>query len=150
MELLDTDKCVERFRSGTKYGYQYGGTTILPAKYTSAEAIGENGYAQVGFNIKIGLVRKDGKEIVPVEYRNIDVINSRHGIIMAQYKRIDLWLGDEHFTLASEFNDKEQTIIKESENGKTNYILQTNTYRYSYTQSYYGDHPIRHKHFDGH
>lgn len=150
LELLNTDKCVERFRSGTKYGYQYGGTTILPAKYTSAEAIGENGYAQVGFNRKIGLVRKDGKEIVPVEYRNIDVINSRHGIIMAQYKRIDLWLGDEHFTLASEFDDKEQTIIKESENGKTNYILQTSTYRYSYTQSYYGDHPIRHKHFDGH
>ena len=150
LELLNTDKCVERFRSGTKYGYQYGGATILPAKYTSAEAIGENGYAQVGFNRKIGLVRKDGKEIVPVEYRNIDVINSRHGIIMAQYKRIDLWLGDEHFTLASEFDDKEQTIIKESENGKTNYILQTSTYRYSYTQSYYGDHPIRHKHFDGH
>lgn len=150
LELLNTDKCVERFRSGTKYGYHFEGTTILPAKYTSAEAVGENGYAQVGFNRKIGLVRKDGKEIVPVEYRNIDVINSRHGIIMAQYKRIDLWLGDEHFTLASEFDDKEQTIIKESENGKTNYILQTSTYRYSYTQSYYGDHPIRHKHFDGH
>ena len=149
LELLNTDKCVERFRSGTKYGYQFEGTTILPAKYTSAEAIGENGYAEVGFNRKIGLVRKDGKEIVPVEYRNIDVINSRHGIIMAHYKRIDLWLGDEHFTLTSEFDDKEQTIIKESENGKTNYILQTSTYRYSYTQSYYGDHPIRHKHFDG-
>ena len=149
MELLNTDKCVERFRSGTKYGYQFEGKTILPAKYTSAEIIGENGYAQVGFNRKIGLVRKDGKEIVPVEFRTIDVINNRHGIILAQYKRIDLWLGDEHFTLRSEFDEKEQTIIKESENGKTNYILQTSTYSYSYTQSYYGDHPIRHKYFDG-
>ena len=149
LELLNTDKCVERFRSGTKYGYQYGGTTILPAKYTSAEAVGENGYAQVGFNRKIGLVRKDGKEIVPVEYRNIDVINSRHGIIMAQYKRIDLWLGDEHFTLRNEFDDKEQTIIKEHENGKTKYILQSNTYNYSYSQSYYGNHPICHKNFGG-
>jgi len=149
MELLKTDKCVERFRSGTKYGYQYEGTTILPAKYTSAEAIGENGYAQVGFNRKIGLVRKDGKEIVPVEYRTIDVINCRHGIIMAQYKRIDLWLGDERFTLRSEFDDKEQNIIKEYENGKTNYILQTSTYNYSYSRSYYGDHPICHKNFGG-
>ena len=149
MELLKTDKSVERFRSGTKYGYQYEGTTILPAKYTSAEAIGENGYAQVGFNRKIGLVRKDGKEIVPVEYRTIDVINSRHGIIMAQYKRIDLWLGDERFTLRSEFDDKEQNIIKEYENGKTNYILQTSTYNYSYSRSYYGDHPICHKNFGG-
>ena len=131
MELLNTDKCVERFRSGTKYGYQFEGKTILPAKYTSAEIIGENGYAQVGFNKKIGLVRKDGKEIVPVEFRTIDVINNRHGIILAQYKRIDLWLGDEHFTLAREFDDKVQTIIKESENGKTNYILQTSTYSYS-------------------
>jgi hypothetical protein len=149
LELSNTDKCVERFRSGTKYGYQFEGTTILPAKYTSAEAIGENGYAEVGFNRKIGLVRKDGKEIVPVEYRNIDVINSRHGIIMAQYKRIDLWLGDEHFTLRSEFDDKNQTVIKESENGKTNYILQTSTYNYSYSRSYYGDHPICHKNFGG-
>lgn len=149
LELLNTDKKVERFRSGTKYGYQFEGTTILPAKYTSAEAIGENGYAQVGFNRKIGLVRKDGKEIVPVEYRNIDLINYRHGIVMAQYKRIDLWLGDEYFNLRSEFDDKEQTIIKEDENGKTNYILQTNTYNYSYSQSYYGDHPICHKNFSG-
>ena len=149
LELLNTDKCVERFRSGTKYGYQFEGTTILPAKYTSAEAIGENGYAEVGFNRKIGLVRKDGKEIVPVEYRNIDVINSRHGIIMAQYKRIDLWLGDEHFALRSEFDDKNQSVIKESENGKTNYILQTSTYNYSYSQSYYGNHPICHKNFGG-
>ncbi len=149
LDLLNTDKKVERFRSGTKYGYQFEGTTILPAKYTSAEAIGENGYAQVGFNKKIGLVRKDGKEIVPVEYRSIDLINYRHGIVMAQYKRIDLWLGDEYFNLRNEFDYKEQTIIKEDENGKTNYILQTNTYNYSYSQSYYGDHPICHKNFIG-
>ena len=150
LELLNTDKCVERFRSGTKYGYHFEGTTILPAKYTSAEVIGENGYAQVGFNRKIGLVRKDGKEIVPVEYRNIDIINSRHGIVMASYKQVDLWLGDEHFSLRSEYDDKEQSIIKEEENGKTNYILQTNTYSYSYSRSYYGDHPICHKNWSGH
>ncbi len=150
LELLKTDKCVERFRSGTKYGYQYEGTIFIPAKYTSAEVIGENGYAQVGFNRKIGLVRKDGKEIVPVAYRNIDVINHQHGIIMAKYKQIDLWLGDEQFTLKNEFDDKEQTIIKEEENGKINFILQTNTYSYSYSQSYYGNHPICHKNFSGH
>lgn len=148
-KLLNTDKSVERFRSGTKYGYQFEGKAILPAKYTSAESIGENGYAQVGFNRKIGLVRKDGKEIVPVEYKKIEVINNRHGVIMAQYKRIDLWLGDEYFTLRNEFDDKEQAIIKEDGDGKTNYILQTNTYRYSYSQSYYGNHPICRKIFDG-
>lgn len=148
-ELLNTGKSVERFRSGTKYGYQFEGKVILPAKYTSAENIGENGYAQVGFNKKIGLVRKDGKEIVPVEYKKIEVINNQHGIVIALYKRIDLWLGDEHFTLRNEYDDKEQTIIKEDGDGKTNYILQTNTYRYSYSQSYYGNHPIRHKDFNG-
>lgn len=146
-KLLNSDKSVERFRSGTKYGYQFEGKTILPAKYTSAEDIGENGYAQVGFNRKIGLVRKDGKEIIPVEYRKIEVINNRHGIVMAQYKQIDLWLGEEHFTLKNEFDDKEQAIIKEDGDGKINYILQTNTYRYSY--SHYGDHPICRKNFDG-
>ena len=114
-----TNKSVERFRSGTKYGYQFEGTTILPAKYTSAEAIGENGYAQVGFNRKIGLVRKDGKEIVPVEYKDVDIINNQHGIVMASYKRVDLWLGDEKFILCNEFNDKEQEVIKETDDGKT-------------------------------
>lgn len=146
---MNTDKCVERFRNGTKYGYHFEGTTILPAKYTSAEIIGENGYAKVGFNRKIGLVRKDGKEIVPVEYKNIDIINSQHGIVMASYKRVDLWLGDEYFSLRSDYDDKKQSIIKEDENGKTNYILQTNTYSYSYSQSYYGDHPICHKDWSG-
>ena len=150
MKLFNTDKCVERFRSGTKYGYRFEGTTILPAKYTSAETIGENGYAKVKFNRKIGLVRKDGKEIVPVEYKNIDIINSQHGIVMASYKRVDLWLGDEYFSLRSDYNDKEQSIIKEDENGKTNYILQTNSYSYSYSQSYYGGYPICHKNWSGH
>ncbi|MBO5186038.1 MAG: WG repeat-containing protein [Prevotella sp.] len=149
-QLLNTDKCVERFRSGTKYGYHFEGTTIIPAKYTSAEIIGENGYAKVGFNRKIGLVRKDGKEIVPVEYKNIDIINSQHGIVMASYKRIDLWLGDEYFSLRSDYDDKKQSIIKEEENGKTNYILQTNTYSYSYSQSHYGGHPICHKNWSDH
>ncbi|MEE3416075.1 MAG: DUF6035 family protein [Prevotella sp.] len=149
LELLNTNKSVERFRSGTKYGYQFEGTTILPAKYTSAEAIGENGYAQVGFNRKIGLVRKDGKEIVPVEYKDVDIINNQHGIVMASYKRVDLWLGDEKFILCNEFNDKEQEVIKETDDGKTKYILRTNTYSYSYTQSYYRDHPICHKNFSG-
>lgn len=149
LELLNTGKCVERFRNGTKYGYHFEGTTILPAKYTSAEIIGENGYAKVGFNRKIGLVRKDGKEIVPVEYKNIDIINSQHGIVMASYKRVDLWLGDEYFSLRSDYDDKKQSIIKEDENGKTNYILQTNTYSYSYSQSYYGGHPICHKDWSG-
>ena len=149
LELLKTNKCVERFRKGTKYGYQYEGSIILPAKYTSAEAIGENGYAQVGVNRKIGLVRKDGKEIVPVAYINIDVINHQHGIIMAKSKQIHLWLGEEQFTLISEFDDKKQTIIKEEDNGKINYILKTETYNYSYSQSCYGNHPICHKNFNG-
>lgn len=149
MRLLNEDKCVECFRSGTKYGYQYEGEVLLPAKYTSAENIREDGYAQVGFNRKIGLVRKDGKEIVPVEYKNVDVINNQHGIVMASYKRIDLWLGDECFALSSEYDDKEEKIIKEEEDGKTKYILQSNTYNYTYTSSYYGDHPIRHKNWAG-
>ena len=145
MELLENDKCVERFRSGTKYGYLYQGTTILPAKYTKADEFHENKYAQVGFNRKIGLVRKDGKEIVPVEYKNIDIINSEHGIVMASYKRIDLFLADEIFPLINEYDDKEQKIIKEEENKITKYILRTNKYKYFYTSSYYGNHPICHK-----
>lgn len=147
--LFENDKSVERFKSGTKYGYQYKGTLLIPAKYTSAENIREDGYAQVGFNRKIGLVRKDGKEVVPVEYRDIDIINAQHGIVMASYKKIDIWLGDEHISLCEEFDDKNQSIIKEENNGKLNIILQTSTYSYSYTSSYYGDHPICHKNFSG-
>lgn len=143
-KLLNDGKTVERFRSGTKFGYQYEGTTILPAKYTSAEDIREDGYAQVGFNRKIGLVRKDGKEVVPVEYKNINLIN-RHGVIMAIYKRVDLWLGDERFVLCDKYNDKEEDIIKEEKDGMTKYILQIKTYDYTYTSSYYGNHPICHK-----
>lgn len=147
LELLNTNKSVSRFQSGTKYGFQYNGTTILPAKYTSAEDIREDGYAQVGFNKKIGLVRKDGKELVPVAYKNITVINGKHGIVMASYKRIDLWLADESFPLLDEYNDKEQRIVIERDNKTTRYILQTNRYGYWYTSGYYG--PIRHKSSEG-
>ncbi|MBR4157063.1 MAG: WG repeat-containing protein [Bacteroidales bacterium] len=148
-ELLKENKCVDCFRSGSKYGYQYEGTTILPAKYTSAENIRDDGYAQVGFNRKIGLVRKDGKEILPTEYKNIDVINSRHGVVMASYKRIDLCLADEIITLCDEYDDKEQEIVKKVEDKTISYVLKTKTYKYSYTSSYYGDHPICHKEFTG-
>lgn len=148
-ELLNNDEYVSRFRTGTKYGYQYRGTTIIPAKYTSAENIRNDGYAQVGFNRKIGLVRKDGREIVPVEYKTIDIINSQHGIILASYKRIDLYIADEKFSLLSEYDDKNQNIIKEVKNKTTKYILQTSTYSYHYTSSYYGNHPICRKKWEG-
>ena len=148
-ELLNGNESVERYASGTKYGYQYNGITILPAKYTSAEIMGEEGYAKVGFNRKVGLVRKDGKEIVPVEYKNIDVINNIHGIVLASYKQIQLFLGEGNFCLCSDFDEKKQNIVREVDNGKVKYILQTSTYTYSYTQSYYGDHPICHKSFAG-
>ena len=148
-ELLNGNDFVERFASGTKYGYRYKGTTILPAKYTSAEIMGEKGYAKVGFNRKIGLVRKDGKEIVPVEYKNINVINSHHGIVLASYKHIQLYLGEDSFNLCSDFDEKKQNITQEAINGKVKYILQTSQYTYSYTRSHYGDHPICHKSFAG-
>ena len=75
---------------------------------------------------------KDNENIIFIDkyeyleelFKNIDIINSQHGIVMASYKRVDLWLGDEYFSLRSDYNDKEQSIIKEDENGKTNYILQ--------------------------
>ena len=148
-KLLNEGKKVKRFRKGTKFGYHYEDTIILPAKYTSAEEIREDGYAIVGFNRKIGLVRKDGKEIVPVEYKNIYLINNTHGVIMAIYKRVDLWLGNEKIVLRDTYNDKEQDIIKEEENEITKYILQTKTYDYTYTSSYYGNHPICHKNWTG-
>lgn len=142
--------CVKRFCDGTKYGYQYEGKTVLPAKYTRAEEIGENGYAQVEIDRKKGLVRKDGKEIVPVEYKEIEVISGCHGIVMAQYDRIDLWLGDNQITLSSKFDDKEQTIIKEDKKKETKYILQTSTYEYTYSYSFLRDKSICHKKNSGH
>lgn len=148
-ELLKGNESVERFVSGTKYGYQYNGITIIPAKYTSAEIIGEEGYAKVGFNRKIGLVRKDGTEIVPVEYKNVNVINSQHGIILASYKHVQLFLANDSFCLYQDFDEKKQNIVREQDNEKIKYILQTSTYNYSYTQSYYGNHPICHKSFAG-
>lgn len=147
-QLQEEDKTVELFRSGTKYGYKYQGKTILPAKYTSAEEIQENGYAKVGFNRKIGLVRREGKELVPVEYKYIDVLD-KNGIVLAYYKRIDLYIGDERFALTQEFEGKEQRIIKEEYGGKDVYVLRTNTYYYSYSRSYYGDHPMCRKSFNG-
>ncbi len=129
LKLLNEDKSVERFRSGTKYGYQYEGVIVLPAKYTYAEDIRKDGYAKVGFNKKFGLIRKDGREIVPVGYRNIDVINSQHGIIMATYeRRIILWLGNESFILDYNYIDNEQRVVRKDEDGITEYILENNYY----------------------
>lgn len=146
-DLFNSNEIVELYQRGTKYGYKYKDKTIIPAKYTSAEDICEDGYAKVGFNRKLGLVRRDGKEIVPTEYKEINVINSIHGVIMASYKQIDLWLGDEKFNLAEVFDEKEQTIISKKENHKTTYILQTN--KYTYTKDYNNPYPVRHKVLDG-
>jgi len=113
LEILNDDKSVTRFRSGTKYGYQYEGTIILPAKYTSAEDFHDNKYAQVGFNRKVGLVRRDGKEVVPIEYKTVKVVDEEYGLLLGLYKKIHLWFGDEMFDLVYEYNDKEQDIITE-------------------------------------
>lgn len=149
LQLLKESKSVSLYRHGTKYGYQYEGTTIVPPKYTSAEEFHDNKYAKVGFNRKIGIVRSDGVEVVPVEYKNIKVINEHYGVLMAIYKSVDLWLNNTKFSLVSEFNEKDQEIIVEKEGSKDVYKLRSQKYRYYYTQSYYGDHPICHKSQDG-
>lgn len=147
LELSENESCVKRFQKGKKYGYKYKESVIIQAVYTSAEDIREDGYAQVGFNRKIGLVRKDGKEIVPVEYKTIDVINAQYGIIMALYKQIDLFVGNEKYNLCDKFDDKEQKIIKEYKYGEIEYLLLSPQYKYTYTDGYYGS--IRHKERDG-
>lgn len=149
LEILNDDKSVTRFRSATKYGYQYEGTIILPAKYTSAEDFHDNKYAQVGFNRKVGLVRKDGKEVVPVEYKTVKVVDEEFGILLGLYKKIHLWFGDEIFDLVYEYNDKEQDIITEQDGDKIEYILRSKKYSYYHTGRYYEGYPIRRKSHDG-
>ena len=149
LEILNDDKSVTRFRSGTKYGYQYEGTIILPAKYTSAEDFHDNKYAQVGFNRKVGLVRKDGKEVVPVDYKTVKVVDEEFGILLGLYKKIHLWFGDEIFDLVYEYNDKEQDIITEQDGDKIEYILRSKKYTYYHTGRYYEGYPIRRKSHDG-
>ena len=149
LEILNDNKSVTRFRSGTKYGYQYEGTTILPAKYTSAEDFHDNRYAQVGFNKKVGLVRKDGKEVVPVEYKTVKIVDEKYSLLLGLYKKIHLWFGDEMFDLVYEYNDKEQDIITEQDGDKIEYICRSKKYSYYYTGRYYEGYPIRRKSHDG-
>ena len=149
LEILNDNKSVTRFRSGTKYGYQYEGTIILPAKYTSAEDFHNNIYAQVGFNRKVGLVRRDGKELVPVEYKTVKVVDEEYGLLLGLYKKIHLWFGDEMFDLVYEYNDKEQDIITEQDGDKIEYIRCSKKYSYYYTGRYYEGYPIRRKSHDG-
>ena len=124
-KLLSEDKSVYRFKEKGKYGYAYDKKIVIDPIYSSAEEIREDGYAQVGFNRKIGLVRKDGKEIVPVEYKTIEIINDVLGIILAYNKRVDLWIFETHIPLCEEFNDKKQEIIKEKSYELTKYRLKT-------------------------
>jgi len=149
LEILNDNKSVTRFRSGTKYGYQYEGTIILPAKYTSAEDFHDNKYAQVGFNRKVGLVRRDGKEVVPIEYKTVKVVDEEYGLLLGLYKKIHLWFGDEMFDLVYEYNDKEQDIITEQDGDKIEYIRRSKKYSYYHTGRYYEGYPIRRKSHDG-
>lgn len=149
LEILNDNKSVTRFRSGTKYGYQYEGTIILPAKYTSAEDFHDNKYAQVGFNRKVGLVRRDGKEVVPIEYKTVKVVEEEYGLLLGLYKKIHLWFGDEMFDLVYEYNDKEQDIITEQDGDKIEYIRRSKKYSYYHTGRYYEGYPIRRKSHDG-
>lgn len=149
LEILNDNKSVTRFRSGTKYGYQYEGTIILPAKYTSAEDFHDNKYAQVGFNRKVGLVRRDGKEVVPIEYKTVKVVDEEYGLLLGLYKKIHLWFGDEMFDLVYEYNDKEQDIITEQDGDKIEYIHRSKKYSYYHTGRYYEGYPIRRKSHDG-
>ena len=110
--LLNTDQKVQLFKDGTKYGYKYNGKRIIPAKYTSAEEIQSNGFAQVGFNRRIGLVRKDGVEVIPVEYNRIIVVNEKYPIIIAiASDSIYVWLGEHKYRLYGTYNNRDYSII---------------------------------------
>ena len=110
--LLNTNKKVKLFKDGTKYGYRYNGVRIIPAKYTSAEEIQSNGFAQVGFNRRIGLVRNDGVEFIPVEFKRIIIVNDKYPIIIAiASDSIYVWLGEHKYRLYGTYNNRDYSII---------------------------------------
>ena len=133
--LFAENKTVKLFRVKNRYGYKYENQIVINAKYSSAEEIQENGYAKVGFNRKFGLVRKDGTEVVPVEYKAFNIISAEFGIILATYKRVDLWLHGTRITLCETFDEKKQQISSKEKEGVQTFKIRTEIHPYSTNNS---------------
>ena len=150
-EIWSKGGTVECFQKGTKYGYKYGDVVIIPPKYSSADEMHGN-YAKVGFNRMTGIVRRDGKEVFPPEYKTISVIDNKRGVIMAAGKRIDLYLGGKKIVLVESYDDKVSEIREECEdslgwggigsghmNQRVECYLKTKIYSLKKTYNSYGE-----------
>ena len=138
--LLENNDMAEIVEFQGKFGLSYKGNVLLTPEYTSIDDFDNDGFAKVYSGRFCGLATKDGRLVVPCEFKSIYVINAKQELFLASYKTICLFINGTKYEIMDFDMRRDEIISKKTESIHSIILAKKGAYdrsRREYAMTYY-------------
>lgn len=138
--LLENNDMAEIVEVKGKFGLFYKGNVLLSPEYTSIDNFDNDGFAKVYSGKYCGMATKDGRLVVPCEFRSIYIIDAKQELFFALYKNICLFLNGTKYEIMDIDIKRDKIISKKIESVHSIILAKKGAYdrsRQEYAMTYY-------------
>ena len=113
--LLENNDIAEIVEVQGKFGLFYKGNVLLTPEYTSIDDFDNDGFAKIYSGRFCGLATKDGRLVVPCEFKSIYIIDANQELVLASYKTICLFVNGTKYEIMDFDMKRDEIISKKTE-----------------------------------
>lgn len=138
--LLENNDMAEIVELQGKFGLFYKGNVLLSPEYTSIDDFDNDGFAKVYSGKYCGMATKDGRLVVPCEFKSIYVIDAKQELFFALYQTICLFLNGTKYDIMNIDMKRDEIISKKTESIHSIILAKKGAYdrsRREYAMTYY-------------
>lgn len=138
--LLENNDKADIVEVQGKYGLFYKGNVLLSPEYTSIDKFDNDGFAKVYSGRFCGLATKDGRLVVPCEFKSIYVIDAKQELFFASYKTLCLFLNGTKYEIMDFDMKRDEITSEKTESIHTIILAKKGAYdrsRQEYAMNYY-------------
>lgn len=138
--LLVNNDMAEILEVKGKFGLSYKGNVLLSPKYTSIKEFDNDGFAKVYSGKFCGLATKDGRLVVPCEFKSIYMIDAKQELFFALNQTICLFLNGNKYEIMDIDMKRDEIISKKKESIHSIILTKKGAYNRSqreYAMTYY-------------
>ena len=138
--LLENNDMAEIVEVQGKFGLYYKGNVLLSPEYTSIEYFDNDGFAKVYSGKYCGMATKDGRLVVPCEFKSIYVIEAKQELFFALHQTVCLFLNGTKYEIMDIDMKRDEIISKNAESIHSIILAKKGAYNRSqreYSMTYY-------------
>ena len=113
--LLENNDMAEIVEVQGKFGLSYKGNILLSPEYTFIDKFDSDGFAKVYSGKYCGMATKDGRLVVPCEFKSIYMIDAKQELFFALYQTICLFLNGTRYEIMDIDMKRDEIISKKTE-----------------------------------